>query len=104
MPWIELTRMLERKTKDASRGELKIFAFAGVSPLYLQTEHIAAVYTIPAPVYVGEFDTEMRDVTAVIVAGQEEPFHVAEPIDEVTKRIGVKPVRKRAPRKKAATS
>lgn len=102
MAWIQLTRMLERKTKDASRGELKIFAFAGVSPIWLQTEHIAAIYSFRGPVYVGEFETEERDVTAVVVAGQVEPFHVVESVAEVTHAVGAPPVRKPRARKPKA--
>lgn len=83
MSWIKLTRMVERKTKDGARGELRTFAFAGVSPIWMRTGQVAAVSTFRGHVYTDDWDTIERDITEIRMAGIPEPVFVSEPVAAV---------------------
>ncbi len=89
MAWIRMTRMVERKTKDGARGELRLFAFAGVSPIWVAEQHIAAISTFKGTVYVDDWETEDRDITEIRLAGTESAVYVSEHVDAVLEQLGI---------------
>jgi len=89
MAWIKLTRMVERITKDGARGDLRTFGFAGVSALWVRKSAVVAVGTFKGAVYTDEWETEDRDVTEIIFAGNEQGLYVSELVADVLDSLGI---------------
>jgi hypothetical protein len=89
MAWLRLTRMVERKAKDGARGELRLFAYAGVAPCWVHTPHVAAVSTFRGTVYKEDWETEERDITELYLAGGGDPIPVLEAAAEVLAQLGL---------------
>jgi hypothetical protein len=85
---LKLTKMIERKTKDAEVGDLIHYSFHDQGAVWIMPHNIAALSEIAVRVEVsdGVFDT--RTLTEILLAGQSEPLYVAERADEIVRRVG----------------
>ena len=87
MAFVKFTRMVERKTKEGPRGELRAFAFRGVSPVWVNTQHVAAVGTFPGYVQNDEYELEERDISEIQLVS--DTLYVSEPISAVLGAMGI---------------
>jgi hypothetical protein len=87
--FVKLTRMVEQKSKGGPRGELRAFAFRGVSPIWVAKAHVSAVGTFQGYVTDDNYELEERDITEVRLAGASEFLYVGEPIGDVLEAFGI---------------
>jgi hypothetical protein len=85
---LKLTKMIERKTKDAEVGDLIHYSFHDQGSVWIMAHNIAALSEIATHVEVDEDVLETRTLTEIILAGQEEPLYVAERAEDIVRRVG----------------
>jgi len=85
----KFTRMVERKAKDGPRGELRAFAFRGVSPVWVAEQHVAAVGTFEGYVTTDDYELEERDICEIRLAGSPDALYVSESIEDVLSALGI---------------
>lgn len=81
--------MVEQKTKDGPRGELRAFAFRGVSPIWVAESHVSAVGTFQGYVTDDDYELVERDITEIRLAGSPEVLYVGETIETVLKAFDI---------------
>lgn len=91
MAFVKLTRMVEQKAKDGPRGELRAFAFRGVSPIWVANAHVSAVGTFQGYVTDENYELEERDITEIRLSGGSEVLYVSEEIGAVLTAFGIEP-------------
>ena len=89
MAFHKFTRMVERKAKDGPRGELRAFAFRGVSPVWVSSQHVACVGTFEGYVTNDDYELDERDICEIRLSGSPDALYVSEPIDEVLQALGI---------------
>lgn len=87
MAFVKFTRMVEQKTKEGPRGELRAFAFRGVSPVWVNPQHVAAVGTFPGYVQNDNYEMEERDISEIQLVS--DTLYVSESISTVLGALGI---------------
>lgn len=90
MAFHKFTRMVETKTKDGPRGELRAFAFRGVSPVWVSQAHVSAVGTFQGYVTTDDYEVEERDITEIRLAGSPDILYISEDIVTVLDLLGIR--------------
>ena len=85
---LQLTKMIERKTKDTEVGDLIHYSFHDQGPVWILAHNIAALSEIAVRVEIEEGVFEERSITEILLAGQRDPLYVAERAQEIVRRIG----------------
>jgi hypothetical protein len=88
MSLLKLTKMIERKTKDAELGDLIHYSFHDQGSVWIMAHNIAALSEMSVRVEVEDDVLETRMLTEVILAGQRDPLYVAETAEAIAKLIG----------------
>ena len=87
MHFVQLTRMVEKKSKGGDRGDLTGIGYAAAGPVWVQPGNVVAMTATKAPISVTEDQTEFGTVTELLLVGVADPLYVQEDVQDVIAKV-----------------